>query len=88
VRFTKSHAQFREREIPGGQFVRELPGASPMINESGLPPPFKAVVACRPPGIFRSPQIGVWGATEQKTGLRNDRYSSSDGSGRAFQDGG
>ena len=27
-----------EREIPGGQFVRELPGASPMINESGLPP--------------------------------------------------
>ena len=25
----------REREIPGGQFVRELPGASPMINESG-----------------------------------------------------
>jgi hypothetical protein len=22
-----------------------------MINESGLPPPFKSVVACRPPGI-------------------------------------
>ena len=26
-----------------------------MINESGLPPPFKSVVACRPPGISRSP---------------------------------
>jgi len=24
---------------------------------------------------------GVWGATEQKTGLRNDRYSSSGASG-------
>jgi hypothetical protein len=30
-------------------FVRELPEASPMINESGLPPSLKAVVACRPP---------------------------------------
>jgi len=27
-----------------------------MINESGLPPPFKSVVACRPPGISRSPK--------------------------------
>jgi hypothetical protein len=26
-------------------------------------------------------KIGVWGATEQKTGLRNDRYSSSGASG-------
>jgi hypothetical protein len=25
--------------------------------------------------------FGVWGATEQKTGLRNDRYSSSGASG-------
>jgi hypothetical protein len=25
--------------------------------------------------------VGVWGATEQKTGLRNDRYSSSGASG-------
>ena len=25
--------------------------------------------------------LGVWGATEQKTGLRNDRYSSSGASG-------
>jgi putative transposase len=46
-----------EQEIVGGQsFVRELSGASPMINESGLPPPFKSVVACRPPGISRSPR--------------------------------
>jgi len=30
-----------ERKIPGGQFVRELPGASPMTNESGLQPPLK-----------------------------------------------
>jgi hypothetical protein len=27
------------------------------------------------------PKDGVWGATEQKTGLRNDRYSSSGASG-------
>jgi NAD(P)-dependent dehydrogenase (short-subunit alcohol dehydrogenase family) len=26
-----------------------------MIIESGLPPQFKSVVACRPPGISRSP---------------------------------
>ena len=28
-----------------------------MINESGLPPPFKSVVACRPPGISRPPLL-------------------------------
>ena len=43
-----------EREILWGQFVRELPGVSPMINESVLPPPFESVIACRPPGISRS----------------------------------
>jgi hypothetical protein len=30
---------------------------------------------------FAVNRFGVWGATEQKTGLRNDRYSSSGASG-------
>jgi len=36
---------------------------------------------CVAPGLKCSPVLGVWGATEQKTGLRNDRYSSSGVSG-------
>jgi hypothetical protein len=31
----------------GGSVVRKFSEPSPMINESGLPPPFKSVVACR-----------------------------------------
>ena len=37
-----------------------------MINESGLPPPVKSVVVCRPPGISRS-RSTPWG---WKTGAR------------------
>src|ERR1700674_1998378 len=35
----------------------------------------------RPPDRTLTTGYGVWGATEQKTGLRNDRYSSSGASG-------
>jgi hypothetical protein len=43
---------FESRRFRGVQsFVRERPGASSMINESDVSPPFKSGVAGRPPGI-------------------------------------
>jgi hypothetical protein len=42
----------------------------PMINESGLAPPFESVVACRPPGISRSRVLGVPLSAEPKRTLR------------------
>jgi two-component system, chemotaxis family, protein-glutamate methylesterase/glutaminase len=37
-----------------------------MINESDIPPPFKSVVACRPPGIFRSRKGPLYETREGK----------------------
>jgi hypothetical protein len=54
-----------ERGILGGQsFAKELPGASPMLNELGRPP-FASVVACRPPAISRSPETAITSRTRR-----------------------